>query len=368
VNLYRPTWKGPDGTRRRGKVWWMEAKVAGRRHRKSLGVRDKHAAQAMATEIVRRLELQAAGMPVSEKAADTDVKGLIDAYEEELVRRRSSPQHVARTILRIRQVLEKARRLSDVTPETIRKALARTKARGLSPQTQNAYRTAAHGFFAWLVREEKLDENPVSRVARVREGEPSRTRRALTQEELQRLVDAAPPHRGVCYLLAATTGLRRSELASLAWEDVDLEAATIRVRADHAKNRKTAVLPLPEGTVAALEGLRGDPQLPAAKVLRAVPNTATLRKDLKTARIPVETPAGVIDVHALRVTYGTLLARAGVSLAQAQKLMRHSTPALTANVYTKLEMDDAREAVGRIDVYGRKGKERRRKPRVAGAR
>jgi hypothetical protein len=38
--------------------------------------------------------------------------------------------------------------------------------------------------------------------------------------------------------------------------------------------------------------------------------------------------------------------------SEAQKLMRHSTPALTANVYVKLQMDDAREAVAKIDVAG----------------
>ena len=213
-----------------------------------------------------------------------------------------------------------------------------------------AYRVAAHAFFAWLVRENKTSSNPVSKVARVRPGEPTRTRRALTAEELPRLLTASPPHRSVCYRVAATTGLRRSELASLTWVDVDLDAASVRVRASQAKNRREAVLPLPPGTVAALRAHRGDQQLPTAKVFRAVPNTVTLRKDLGAAKIPVLTPAGVVDFHALRVTYGTLLARAGVTLAQAQKLMRHSTPVLTANVYIKLEMDDAREAVGRIDV------------------
>ena len=51
-----------------------------------------------------------------------------------------------------------------------------------------------------------------------------------------------------------------------------------------------------------------------------------------------------------RAAYGTLLARADISLAQAQKLMRHSTPTLTANVYVKLQMDDAREAVSKLNV------------------
>ena len=43
------------------------------------------------------------------------------------------------------------------------------------------------------------------------------------------------------------------------------------------------------------------------------------------------------------------LARADIPLALAQKLMRHSTPALTANVYTRLELHDARAAVARLE-------------------
>jgi len=54
--------------------------------------------------------------------------------------------------------------------------------------------------------------------------------------------------------------------------------------------------------------------------------------------------------HALRVTYATMLARAGVSLVQAQTLMRHSDPKLTANIYTRLQLHDGHAAVAKIDV------------------
>jgi integrase len=50
----------------------------------------------------------------------------------------------------------------------------------------------------------------------------------------------------------------------------------------------------------------------------------------------------------LRVTHGTALARAGVRLQVVQRLMRHSTPVLTANVYTRLELHDLRGAVGQL--------------------
>lgn len=53
----------------------------------------------------------------------------------------------------------------------------------------------------------------------------------------------------------------------------------------------------------------------------------------------------VLDLHALRHTYGTLLAAAGVPLQVAQRAMRHSDVRLTTNVYTDPRLLDLRAAV-----------------------
>jgi site-specific recombinase XerD len=50
-------------------------------------------------------------------------------------------------------------------------------------------------------------------------------------------------------------------------------------------------------------------------------------------------------VHALRHSFASRLARNGVGLAQAQRLLGHSDPKLTASIYTHLEPEDLREAV-----------------------
>jgi hypothetical protein len=63
MRLFNPKWK-VGGVERDGAVWWLDAVVAGRRVRKSLGLRDRHAAQIRAAEIVRALELRASGLPV----------------------------------------------------------------------------------------------------------------------------------------------------------------------------------------------------------------------------------------------------------------------------------------------------------------
>jgi integrase len=353
--LFKPKWRAPDGSEREGKVWWWDAVVAGKRYRESTGVRDRHAAEVMAAEAVRRLELRAAGLAMPDDPKNLTAAALVEEYEAELNRRKSAPQHVQRTVQRLRDLMATTKHLSDVTTERLRTALKRVADTGVCAKTVNAYRVAANGFFRWLIAEERWESNPVVSIRRVREAETARPRRALTQDEVARLVAAAPPHRAVAYQLAATTGLRRSELAALTWADVDLDEAIVRVRPTTAKNRKEAFLPLPPGTVAALRAVRGDRQVPRAPVLRAVPHTKTLRKDLKAAGIAYVTPAGTADLHALRVSYGTNLARGGVSLVQAQKLMRHSTPALTANLYTKLQLDEARTAVAKVDVRSAPG-------------
>lgn len=346
--IFKPKWPAPDGSIVEGRVWWMDSRVGGVRCRRSLGTRDKNAAQIKAGEIVKRLEMKEAGVPVFEGTADAPPLVLVGEYEAELRRRGSAAQHVQRTTQRLRDLLAGPLRLADITPAFIRKALTTVADKGLSGATQNGYRVALSGLFGWLVEDERWPTNPVSHVRPVEKGEPTRERRALSREELDRLVAAAPQRRGVAYLVAATAGVRRSELGALRWADVDLDAATLRVRATTAKNRREAIQPLPPGTVAALRAWRGLRQ-PADRVFDHVPSTKGLRADLKRAGLAYTNAAGTCDFHALRVTYATMLAKAGVSLAQAQRLMRHSDPKLTAMVYTKLRIEDGHEAVGRID-------------------
>ena len=74
-----------------------------------------------------------------------------------------------------------------------------------------------------------------------------------------------------------------------------------------------------------------------------------LQVDLKAAGVPYVDAKGLFaDFHALRHTYITNLARSGVSLVAAQKLARHSTPMLTAQRYTHIDLQDQKVAVDRL--------------------
>ena len=74
-----------------------------------------------------------------------------------------------------------------------------------------------------------------------------------------------------------------------------------------------------------------------------------LNRDLAYAGIAKRTPDGrTFDQYAFRTSLGTHLARAGVPLRTTQAVLRHSSPTLTANVYTDpdlLQVDAALPAL-----------------------
>jgi integrase len=351
VRLYQPTYRNTTGKKCRSRKWWVQFSIDGQRYRKPTGLRDRRAAELRAATIVKDAERRAAGDETHDTTRLVEPTALLVEYVGELGRRGRAPEHVKTTERRLRCMFAPVPRLQDMTPEKIRSVLAAlTKDRSLTAKSTNGYRIALSGFFTWLVREGRWFRNPVAAVPRAHEEKPERERRALATEELALLFAKAPQERSTLYRFASTTGLRRSELRKLRWRDVDLTAGTVRVRAENAKNRLEAVLPLHPETVSALKELRGkakedDP------VFAIIPPVATLVSDLERAGIAAKTDKTVVDLHALaRVTFATALARADVPLVQAQKLMRHSDPKLTANIYTRLDLGDARAAVAKLTV------------------
>ena len=76
-----------------------------------------------------------------------------------------------------------------------------------------------------------------------------------------------------------------------------------------------------------------------------------MRLDLERAGIPYRDEEGLFaDFHANRHTFISNLSRAGVSLATAQKLARHSDPKLTANRYTHLGLDVEARAIASLPM------------------
>jgi len=225
--------------------------------------------------------------------------------------------------------------------------------------------------------------HPLAGLPKAEETEPTRKRRALTDGEIARLLEAAEKRplreallvrrgknkgkplanvrpevrrrlerlgreRALLYRFMILTGLRKGEVTSLPMGSLDLdgEPPSVHIEGRHAKSGKSAVLPLRPDLAEALRhhlaGRNGSP------LAFDVPSDwkRVLDADLAAAGIPKRDAQGrTVDVHSLRHTFATLLARNGVSPTVAQKLMRHSDIRLTMNVYTHLELADTAGAV-----------------------
>ncbi len=109
----------------------------------------------------------------------------------------------------------------------------------------------------------------------------------LSAPEARRLLEAARGDRlEALYVLAVHTGMRRGELLGLKWEDVDLDAATLRVRRALTRTENGRKLALGEPktkksrrtvrlTPRAVETLKGHRAQQAAERLRPAASTGT---------------------------------------------------------------------------------------------
>ncbi len=300
----------------------------------------------------------------------------LDDYRAWLEGRGNAPLYVSNTVAHVRAMLDGtgAGHWSDLDALKVEAHLASLREGGLSPTTTNHYLRDLRSFVGWLVRHGLAAEDPLRVIKPVKvAADLKRKRRAATAKEARALLaaTAAGPvragltgaERAMLYRVALETGFRASELKSLRVASFDLvepERATVRVEAAYSKRRREDVAPLRPGTArelaAFLEGrTRWEPAFPLPKSWRSA---AMLREDLKAAGIPEEDESGRrLDFHALRVSFVSALARAGVAHKAAQNLARHSSPALTFNVYAKLGADDERTALEALPDLGPEGGE-----------
>ncbi len=247
----------------------------------------------------------------------------------------------------LRNALPKGAPLSTFTLEAVERVIAARDA----ARTQNSYRQTYHALAEFLIARDRLEKNPVSRIEKRNEAADRRlVRRPFTEDELRALLAVATTRqnkgaprwsqRGVVYLLAVHTALRRSELRALTWGDVDLDAATLRVRAAVAKSRKEATIHLHPEAVEALRAFRAlvaGAVLPMVRVFATMPGAKTFNRDLQRAKIPKEDAQGrVVDLHALRMTAATELCSRSTP-AVAQRALRHASSTTTLRHYVSIE-------------------------------
>ncbi len=240
--------------------------------------------------------------------------------------------------------------VKDVTSDSF--VAWRSSQQDFAPKTLNEYLNAANGLMNWMVRQRRLESNPLRHVGLVEVRGKQQRRRALTDEEFDRLLAVAGDKR-LLYLTAVYTGLRLGELRQLIWSDLELDSERpfIRAREGTTKNKKEAIVPVHPALLEELRAARDYCSNFDGSVFEIGSHSERFFRDhLNAARIErLDSVGRKVDFHALRYTFATKLARQGVPQRLAQELMRHSDPKLTAMIYTDVSQLPTFDAVQKLE-------------------
>ena len=381
-----------------GPQWVLDYRdAAGRRRREQLGP-DKRVAERRRAEIVQRRDLELAGLGAVE-GQETPLAELRDTYLADLAARVSPKQlrSVTDALGRVLAAL-RVKRVRELRVVHLLGYQRERLAQGVSHRTVNVDTGALRAMLSWAVGAQLIAEDPVRALRPLPTGERHQrhVRRALSDQEITAFFSAARADDAECAARLAAertiqrhgrgaayaqrwrpvrvpqellwralieTGARWGELTRVTWADLDAEQRALRLRAETTKSGRSRVVPLRAEFVGELLALRAVHQRVRLRLVQPgdrvflSPDGANwaayttnarrlLRRVLERAGIARADALGrVVDVHALRHTAASRMARNGVPLLVTQRVLGHADPKLTARVYTHLELDDLRTAV-----------------------
>ncbi len=268
------------------------------------------------------------------------------------------------------------RALLDVTPWIVEKWRSKRRKRGIAAATVNRDLGALKACLSRAVEWGFIESNPLVAVKPSKVDTRGRVRYLSEEEEhalrtVLRERDAAAragraranawrkergyallpaiPARGYAdhltplVLLAINTGLRRGELTSLTWADVDLQRKALTVAGSNAKSGKTRHVPLNKEAVDVLT--RWQRQVPAGRLFDVV----SVRKAFNA----VLAEAGITGFrfHDLRHTFASKLVMAGADLYVVRDLLGHASIAMTER-YAHLAPGRTAAAVALLEEAG----------------
>lgn len=254
----------------------------------------------------------------------------------------------------------------------LRERVSAHTGRKLAPRTVQLFFNIIRAALNAAVRKRVLPANPALGIP-VRGGTAtSNVGQALTRDEIERFLAHEPDGRlHALWITAVYTGLRPAEVLALRWDDVDLEAATLKVRrtlvrvgnelfygACKAGSERT--IPLDAVLIESLRRHRkrqaeerfrlGERWVDPLLVFTSQVGSALDQHNVANAFRARLKAAGLRPVrwYDLRHSFGTHLVAAGVDAKTVAQLMGHRDVTLTLKHYTHPDAAAHRAAVARL--------------------
>ncbi len=210
-------------------------------------------------------------------------------------------------------------------------------------------------FFNYCVEQDYIMVSPMRKIKPPKKPKrvpvflsPAELNRLLRVPELYKLDDMWMQDKVMLNVLAYT-GLRRAELLSLDWDNIDFKNQTLKVI---GKGDLERILPLKDQLIEILWDYL-QTRLPLANNALLINEKLnrmdkdTLRRRFKRCVDKAYLDSNKITPHILRHTFATNLLNKGVDLVTIQELLGHLDPGSTW-VYTHTSTENKKEAVKKI--------------------
>lgn len=208
--------------------------------------------------------------------------------------------------------------------------------RKLSPASFRKLIAILKSFFNYLYEEDKIDINPTKKIKTPRK--VNRIPKVMTKNEIDRIIGSvrfAPPRYRKCIVrdklmlsMLYYTGIRRSELLNLDWDDLNLEKSTVAIRS--GKGAKDRIIPLHNKLIILLDEYLNQRLPLECKALFIGENGRRLCKcifyDIVKRYLKISGLGSKgYTAHSFRHSFATHLVEAGVDIFKVQKLLGHSS-------------------------------------------
>lgn len=306
---------------KRGGVWWINIRHNGRRIQKSLDTANKKLAERIGAKI--RLELAEGIYFEKIIGAKKTVAEMMEKFMEEHAPKVSKGMQKSYRVSK-KHILKffGEMTLKEVTPKQISRYKMQRLAKKRKPATVNREIAVLSKAFSLAFKEwEWVLNNPVAKISR--EKENNLIDRWLTYEEEKALLAKSPEWLREIFIFALNTGMRKGEILSLAWKDVDLFRKVLIVR--ETKNKTPRTIPLNKAVMELLKQKAKVRQLQIHFVFHSQANSRLMERNLSRAFYRALELSEVKDFrfHDLRHTFATRLAQNGIDLYKISKLLGH---------------------------------------------
>ena len=195
---------------------------------------------------------------------------------------------------------------------------------------------------------ELCKENPVGRVLKTLGKVDNKRVRYLTPDESEKLLSKIPEWLAPIVAIARQTGLRRSNLLDLTWQQVDL--INRRIIVPRTKNGEPIGLPLTDTAVNVFRGLEGKKHAESAYVFCEGEGKPYSLHRVSKAFQRACSAAGVHNCrfHDLRHDFASSLVQRDVDIFTVSKLLGHKDLRMTLR-YCHLAPENLRSAVNVLD-------------------